>query len=75
MRWLKVWIGLLFAVSIGLSGTQSDESIGNLTFKLPPGWTKKPYRNEIELKPGDVKPSEWCTVTIKSGLGEGSTSL
>lgn len=68
MRLVKILIGIVLVVGFGWTIPQSEETIGNLKFKLPAGWTKRPYRNEIELKPGDVHPSESCTVTIKSGL-------
>ena len=68
MRLLRILFGIFLIASLGWTVPQSEETIGNLKFKLPTGWTKSVYRNEVALKPGDVHPSEWCTVTIKSGL-------
>src|SRR5688572_12946481 len=68
MRWLKVWFGLIFAASFGWSGTQSDEKVGDLTFKLPPGWSKVIRGNVATLKPGDALASATCVVTITAGL-------
>src|SRR5688572_7168471 len=68
MGWFKYSFALLVIVCLGWAGSQSDEQVGNIKFKLPKGWTKSVYRNEVALKPGDVHPSEWCTVTIKASL-------